>query len=92
MGAVHQLGLTGGILIAQILGLKQFLGKKIFKYFNYLNFDLINLGTDENWQILFSLNAVFIALGVIAISVCPESPIYLFVMKGKEVKAITGFN
>ncbi len=27
MGAVHQLGLTGGILVAQILGLKQILGK-----------------------------------------------------------------
>jgi hypothetical protein len=57
-----------------------------------LNFNFINIGTDENWQILFSLNAVFIVLGVVAISVCPESPIYLFVMKGKEEKAITGFN
>jgi hypothetical protein len=37
MGAVHQLGLTGGILVAQILGLKQFLGKKIFKHFNYIH-------------------------------------------------------
>jgi len=26
MGAVHQLGLTGGILVAQILGLKDILG------------------------------------------------------------------
>jgi hypothetical protein len=92
MGAVHQLGLTGGILIAQILGLKQFLGKQIFKYFNYLSFDFNNLGTDENWQILFSLNAAFIALGFIAIYLCPESPIYLYVMKGKDEKAIKGFN
>jgi len=55
-----------------------------------VNFDFCDVGSKENWDILFSLNAAFILLGMIALSVCPESPVYLFVLKGKEEKAITG--
>lgn len=46
------------------------------------------LGTYSRWQLLFFVNSVFIILGLTVILLCPESPVYLLVMKQKDERAI----
>lgn len=70
LGILHVLGLNGGQMVAQTLGLEPI------------------LGSYSRWQLLFFVNSTFIILGLIVILCCPESPVYLFVMKKSETKAI----
>lgn len=70
LGSVHVIGLTGGLLLAQALGLENV------------------MGSEGRWHMLFITNSIFIMIGLVPIYFCPESPVYLFVMKKKEEKAI----
>lgn len=72
MGVMQQLGLTSGILIAQVLGQETYLGSEYW------------------WSTLLSFSSIFIALGLIALTFCPESPVYLYVIQGEADKAIRG--
>ena len=70
LGTLHVMGMNGGQMLAQILGLQPM------------------LGSYSRWQLMFFVNSVFIILGLTVILCCPESPVYLFVMKKDEKKAI----
>ena len=70
LGTLHVLGMNGGQMLAQVLGLESI------------------LGSYSRWQMLFFVNSVFIILGLGGILFCPESPVYLFVMKRQEEQAI----
>nr|CAD7589078.1 unnamed protein product [Timema genevievae] len=71
MGVLCPLGLTVGVIIAQILGLKQI------------------LGTIETWHYLLSLYVLLILISAIALPFLPESPKYLYVVRGEEEKGIS---
>nr|CAD7427871.1 unnamed protein product [Timema monikensis] len=71
MGVLCPLGLTVGVVIAQILGLKQI------------------LGTMETWHYLLSLYVLLILVSAIALPFLPESPKYLYVVRGEEEKGIS---
>lgn len=46
------------------------------------------LGSATRWPLLFFVNAVFLFLGQVLLLFAPESPIYLFVMKNEQGKAV----
>ena len=46
------------------------------------------LGTADHWQLLFLIDGLIISAGLVAILFCPESMVYLWVMKQQENKAI----
>nr|CAD7462662.1 unnamed protein product [Timema tahoe] len=71
MGVLCPLGLTVGVVIAQILGLRQI------------------LGTIETWHYLLSLYVLLILVSAIALPFLPESPKYLYVVRGEEEKGIS---
>nr|CAD7257983.1 unnamed protein product [Timema shepardi] len=71
MGVLCPLGLNVGVVIAQILGLKQI------------------LGTMETWHYLLSLYVLLILVSAIALPFLPESPKYLYVVRGEEEKGIS---
>nr|CAD7570923.1 unnamed protein product [Timema californicum] len=71
MGVLCPLGLNVGVIIAQILGLKQI------------------LGTMETWHYLLSLYVLLILVSAIALPFLPESPKYLYVVRGEEEKGIS---
>ncbi|XP_012269365.2 solute carrier family 2, facilitated glucose transporter member 1-like isoform X2 [Athalia rosae] len=70
VGVLCQLGITGGVLVGQILSLSY------------------TLGTKELWHVML---AAFSPLSLISLGllyVLPESPKYLYVIKGREGDAI----
>ena len=48
------------------------------------------LGSANKWPLLYFVNAVFIMIGQIFLLFSPESPIYLYLFKKDENKAIQG--
>ncbi|KAJ9583498.1 hypothetical protein L9F63_022161, partial [Diploptera punctata] len=70
MGVLCPLGLTFGVLVAQILGLKEVLGQ------------------DYLWHYLLGLYAIPILLSALALPFLPESPKYLYIVRGQEEKGI----
>ncbi|PSN38762.1 hypothetical protein C0J52_08879 [Blattella germanica] len=70
MGVLCPLGLTVGVLIAQILGLKNMLGQ------------------EETWHYLLGLYALPILVSALVLPLLPESPKYLYIVRGQEERGI----
>lgn len=70
MGVLCPLGITVGVLVAQILGLKSVLGQ------------------DDTWHYLLGLFAVLTLLSMVAFPFLPESPKYLYIVRGHEERGI----
>ncbi|KAJ4430980.1 hypothetical protein ANN_19573 [Periplaneta americana] len=70
MGVLCPLGLTVGVLVAQILGLQSVLGQQ------------------ETWHYLLGLFALLTLLSMVALPFLPESPKYLYIVRGQEEKGI----
>lgn len=72
MGVLCPLGLTVGVLVAQILGLQSVLGQQ------------------ETWHYLLGLFALLTLLSMVALPFLPESPKYLYIVRGQEERGIKG--
>ncbi|XP_063232892.1 solute carrier family 2, facilitated glucose transporter member 1-like isoform X2 [Bacillus rossius redtenbacheri] len=70
MGVLCPLGLTVGVIVAQVLGLKQVLGRP------------------DTWPYLLGLYAVLILVSALALPFLPESPKYLYIVRGQEERGI----
>ncbi|KAJ8878368.1 hypothetical protein PR048_018945 [Dryococelus australis] len=70
MGVLCPLGLTVGVIFAQVLGLKQVLGQ------------------ENTWPYLLGLYAVLILVSSLALPFLPESPKYLYIVKGQEERGV----
>jgi sugar porter (SP) family MFS transporter len=67
VGTMHQLGITVGILISQVLSTPS----------------LSLLGSQERWKWLFAVPVLCGLLEVLVLPYCPESPSYLYTSQGK---------
>ncbi|KAG7352047.1 major facilitator superfamily sugar transporter [Nitzschia inconspicua] len=67
IGTMHQLGITVGILVSQVLSTPS----------------LHLLGSQDCWKWLFAVPVVCGMLEVIVLPFCPESPSYLYTTQGK---------
>lgn len=72
MGVLCPLGITVGVLVAQILGLESV------------------LGNEDSWHYLLGLFAVVTLLSMLAFPFIPESPKYLYIVRGQEERGIKG--
>ena len=72
LGTVSQLGVTTGLLLAQVLGLNEI------------------LGTAEGWPFLLGVAFVPAVLQLMLLPLCPESPRYLLITKGRVSEARKG--
>lgn len=70
LGTLSQLGICSGVLIAQVLGLPEF------------------LGTEEFWPYLLGFFGILVILGHVSYPWLPESPKYLYVIKGSRQGAL----
>ncbi|CAH1394546.1 unnamed protein product [Nezara viridula] len=70
MGTVCPMGISSGVLLAQILGLPNF------------------LGTEVIWPYLLGFFGVLVVVGSAAFPWLPESPKYLYVIKGSRQRAL----
>ncbi|KAK7867028.1 hypothetical protein R5R35_005672 [Gryllus longicercus] len=70
MGVLTPLGLTVGVLLGQIMGLRPVLGR------------------EDTWHLLLSLYAIPVLLASIAIPLLPESPKYLYAIRGEIERAV----
>lgn len=72
LGTVSQLGVTSGLLLAQVLGLPGI------------------LGTTDGWPFLLGVAFVPAVLQLMLLPLCPESPRYLLITKGRTSEARKG--
>lgn len=72
VGVLCQLGITCGVLIGQIVGLKTV------------------LGTPESWHIMLASFSPLCGVALLVTIVLPESPKYLYIIRGKQGKALKG--
>ncbi|KMQ94292.1 solute carrier family facilitated glucose transporter member 5, partial [Lasius niger] len=70
VGVLCQLGITCGVLIGQIVGLKTV------------------LGTPESWHIMLASFSPLCGVALLVTIVLPESPKYLYIIRGKQGKAL----
>ncbi|XP_015606811.1 solute carrier family 2, facilitated glucose transporter member 1 isoform X2 [Cephus cinctus] len=70
VGVLCQLGITCGVLLAQIAGLDSV------------------LGTENYWHVMLASFAPLCILAVLVTFILPESPKFLFVVKGYEQRAL----
>ena len=68
VGTMHQLGITVGILVSQVLSTPS----------------LHLLGSKERWQWLFLVPVLCGLVEILVLPVMPESPSYLYTTKGKD--------
>eukprot|EP00565_Helicotheca_tamesis_P006399 CAMPEP_0185729732 /NCGR_PEP_ID=MMETSP1171-20130828/7002_1 /TAXON_ID=374046 /ORGANISM="Helicotheca tamensis, Strain CCMP826" /LENGTH=526 /DNA_ID=CAMNT_0028398637 /DNA_START=116 /DNA_END=1696 /DNA_ORIENTATION=+ len=68
IGTMHQLGITIGILVSQLLSTPS------------LNL----MGSEERWRWLFFVPVLCGAVELIVLPFCPESPSYLYITKGQD--------
>ena len=101
IGSCHQLAVTIGILLSQILGLREALGKSIqsdlLKLLIILCYIIIIIflisivsGTADGWPILLGLTGVPALISCVILPFCPESPRFLLINRKDEKGAVAG--
>lgn len=73
LGVFHQMAITSTILLSQVLGLKELLGRPDKDFYA--------------WRILFAFPVLFAVFQLLTLPWCPKSPRYLYIKLKREIAA-----